>query len=164
MTLDFRLKGFFVGAVTAIGVLAATQSGLASGGEDGHNHDDHQGIQKDRSDAMKAMGGAAKSTAQMLKGEIEYDAEKVKANAKIIADTAGDPLLALFPEGSNAAPTEALDIIWEDWDGFSAASALLKERAAGFSAAEGPQAVGIAFGATLKACGGCHKKFRVKKD
>ena len=132
MEFNIRLKSALVGVAVAAGILAISQTGFAHG-PDG-DHPPLEGIQKERSEAMKAMGGAAKSTGQMLKGEVTYDADKMKANAKVISDIAGAPLLALFPKGSNMAPSEALDKIWEDQEGFAEISNMLKTRADAFGA------------------------------
>lgn len=152
--------GFGLALAVAFGALTISQSGLADAT---HDHSAHTGIYKDRSDTMKSLGGAAKSTGAMLKGEVEFDLAKAQAAGRLIAEKA-PTIPSLFPEGTNAGESEALPIIWEDWAGFEAAAALLGERAAVLAVAPDQKAAGAAFGATIQACGGCHKKYRVKKD
>jgi len=123
------------------------------------------GVYKDRHDAMEAMKDALISTKAMVTGKAEFDAAKVKENAAVIAAQAGDPLIALFPEGTNEAPSEALDNIWTDWENFGVGAQLLKKRAEALGVAEGPKATLAAFGAMAKdGCGGCHKTFRLEKE
>ncbi len=147
-------------AVAAVLAFAGSQPGVADGD---HDHDAHTGIYKERADTMKGFGGAAKSLGAMFKGEAPFDLVKVQAAGKMIAQKA-PTIPSLFPEGTNEGESEALPIIWEDWDGFKAAAALLGERAAVLAAAEDPKAAGAAFGAMVKACGGCHEKYRLKKE
>ena len=165
MTSTTSFKGtrvaFSLAIAVAVGSLAFAQGSLAEG--DNHNHDAHTGIYKDRADTMKSLGGAAKSTGAMFKGETEFDLAKVQAAGKLVAEKA-PTIPALFPKGTNAGDSEALPIIWEDFAGFEAAAALLAERAAVLAAAADPKAAGAAFGNMLKACGGCHQKYRVKKE
>lgn len=155
-------KGTIVALGLAIGSLAIVQSALAQSTHN-HNHSAHNGIYKDRADTMKSLGGAAKSTGAMLKGEVEFDLAKAQAAGQLVAEKALT-LPSLFPEGTNAGESEALPAIWEDWAGFEAAAALLGERATVLAAASDQKSAGAAFGAMLQACGGCHKKYRVKKD
>jgi cytochrome c556 len=123
------------------------------------------GIYKERHDAMEAMKDALVSTKMMVTGKAEFDAAKVKENAAVIAGQAGDPLLELFPEGTNDAPSEALANIWTDWETFTAKSNLLKERAEALGQADGQKASMAAFAAMAKeGCGGCHKTFRLEKE
>ena len=123
------------------------------------------GVYKERHDTMEAMKDALVSVKTMVTGKAEFDAAKVKENAAVIAGKAGQPLTALFPEGTNEAPSEALDNIWTDWESFEGKANLLKERAEALGEAEGPEAAMAAFGAMAKeGCGGCHKTFRVQKE
>lgn len=166
MTSTTSFKGarmaFGLAISVAVGSLAFAQSSLAEG-DNNHNHSAHTGIYKDRADTMKSLGGAAKSTGAMFKGETEFDLAKVQAAGKLVAEKA-PTIPALFPKGTNAGESEALPIIWEDFAGFEAAAALLAERAGVLAAAPDPKAAGAAFGNMLKACGGCHQKYRVKKE
>lgn len=147
-------------AITAALAFAISQPGIADGD---HDHDAHTGIYKERADTMKGFGGAAKSTGAMFKGETPFDLAKVQAAGQLVA-TKAPTLPSLFPEGTNEGESEALPIIWEDWEGFTAAAKLLGERAAVLASAEDPKAAGAAFGAMVKACGGCHEKYRLKKE
>lgn len=81
----------------------------------------------------------------------------------MIADKA-PTIPKLFPEGTNEGESEALAIIWTDWEGFKAAASLLATRAGVLASAEDPQSAGAAFGDMAKACGGCHEKYRLKKE
>lgn len=149
--------------IAALAAVAISQMSFVSFAEGDHDHGAHEGIYKDRADTMKALGGAAKSTGAMLKGEAPFDLAKAQAAGQIVADKAA-LIPGLFPEGTNAGKSEALPIIWTDWAGFTAAANLLGERASVLASAENQKAAGAAFGGMIKACGGCHKTYRLDDD
>lgn len=69
----------------------------------------------------------------------------------------------LFPEGSIVGDSEALPVIWENWDAFTAiANAGVAAAEGGITAAEAGDAA--AYAAALQAiggtCGQCHQQFR----
>jgi len=129
-----------------------------------------EGVVKQRMQAMKDMGQAMKNLAVMVRLEIPYDAERVKANARTIAGHAGPSLLSLFPEGSNGPPSEARPSVWRDWQDFSRLAADLAEKASALEVAARQGAgsnpstpMAPAFAALGKVCSSCHKSFRQKK-
>ena len=156
-------RQFRKAAVTTLAFVAAIAVSQMSLAEGDHDHNAHEGIYKDRADTMKSLGGAATTTGAMLKGKTPFDLEKARAAGQLVADKAST-IPALFPEGTNAGESEALPIIWKDWEGFTAAAKLLGERAGVLATAEDQAAVGAAFGGMIKACGGCHKTYRLDKD
>lgn len=161
MTTLKSLKAAGAACAIAVATMAMQQTGSAAGDGD-HDHSAHTGIYKTRADTMKSFGGAAKSTGAMFKGETEFDLAKVHAAGQLVASKA-PTIPSLFPEGTNEGESEALPIIWEDWAGFEAAAALLATRAGVLASAPDKASAGAAFGAMLKACGGCHEKYRIKK-
>lgn len=74
----------------------------------------------------------------------------------------------MFPEGSEDPESDALPSIWEDPDGFEAASNSLAETSAALVAAAETgdvQAVTQAFATVGKeGCGTCHSDYRAKDD
>lgn len=61
--------------------------------------------------------------------------------------------------------TEALDVIWTDWDGFQEKSAALHEAAVAMQAAVASgdeDAAKAAIGAVGQSCGGCHDTYRAE--
>ncbi|OFW99510.1 MAG: hypothetical protein A3D94_12940 [Alphaproteobacteria bacterium RIFCSPHIGHO2_12_FULL_66_14] len=71
----------------------------------------------------------------------------------------------LFPAGSDKGETKALPTVWSDRAGFDAASKAADAAYDKLAVAAGSgdmAALTAAFGATGKACGACHEKFRVK--
>ena len=149
-------------------------------------HRNATGIVKQRMDAMESMGGAMKALRAMLRGKQTYDAERVKAHARIIAGHGDDKLTTLFPKGSLDFPTRAIPAIWVDWDRFSAmarqltdyagalAASASNERGAGGAA---PAATGeptpeelaamppdAVFARLQENCSGCHRLFRKRKS
>ena len=143
-------------ALTASTFLAA--AALAHGGA--------TGIVKERMEAMKSLGEAGKALAAMAKGETAFDADAVAAQARTMADHAGETMTRLFPEGSLDAPSEALPVIWEDWGRFSALAQTLETTSAQLEAAAytgGLDAMRPAFAEVAETCGACHKAFRKEK-
>jgi cytochrome c556 len=90
----------------------------------------------------------------------------VEEAANTIAKHAGH-IPAIFPEGSLDKPTEALPVIWTQWDDFTrigkemetAALALAK---ASKTAGEAKDIVGQ-LGAVGQTCKSCHQDFRLAK-
>ena len=139
-----------------------------------------------RHDLMESMAGAMQSMGNMVRGIEPYDADKMRELAGTIADSGGDTLTALFPEGSMTPDGEALPAIWEDWEGFStlaakltdAANALAEaadtppappsaappEPAAGGSGEAPAMDAGTALFGVGMSCKACHDDFRKEED
>lgn len=100
-------------------------------------HSGATGVVKERMDAMKEMREAVKRIKPMMSGEAAYDADVVRAAARVIDGHAGDALTAQFPEGSVADPSEALPGIWTDWSRFATLARQLSEAARGLEMAAG---------------------------
>ncbi|MEZ5934095.1 MAG: cytochrome c [Alphaproteobacteria bacterium] len=151
--------------IAALGLsLAVGAAGTASRVQ---AHSSATGVVKERMEMMKGMGEAMKAMGPMFKGETPFDAGVVAEKAAHVAEHARR-IPAMTPEGSMDHPSEALPIIWEDWDGYvEHAEKLAKEGAAlqeiasnGADEAE----TRAQFLAVSKTCGGCHDKFRKPKD
>ncbi|KAG1702697.1 Cytochrome c-556 [Nymphon striatum] len=81
-------------------------------------HDGATGVIKQRMDMMGEIAKAMKSIGQMVKGEVDYNSEVVTTAAlEIEAHAKGFP--QLFPDGSTTKPSEALPVIWENWEEFN---------------------------------------------
>ena len=113
---------FAAGAVAFAGVGAFAHSGAT-------------GIVKERMEAMKAMGDATKTVGAMFSGEASYDAATIREAAETIRGHAGSAMTELFPEGTNAAPSEAKETIWQDWETFAAMARQLEVMAEGLARA-----------------------------
>jgi cytochrome c556 len=125
-------------------------------------------VAEKRSETMKSMGRSMRT----LKGFVEGrgTAEEASAAAAVIADAA-PTIPSLFPAGSgmSALPdSESKDVIWEDWEEFVAGTERLGEKAAALQtvlSSGDADGIGAAFGDLGKnGCGGCHSKFREKRD
>ena len=124
-------------------------------------------VLQERSQAMKSMGGAARTLNQFTRGR--GSAEDAAAAVDVIARTAAI-IPELFPEGSgkpNIPDSESSALIWQNWDEFTAAARALGERAATLkSALEGGDrnAIEVAIQDIGRSgCGGCHRVFREKR-
>ena len=82
-------------------------------------HSDATGIVKERMDLMGAIGNAMKSLSKIMRGEVEYDTDRVRELAKSIEGQGGESLTELFPKNSLDRASGALPAIWEDWERFS---------------------------------------------
>jgi cytochrome c556 len=98
-------------------------------------HSGAKGIVKERMTLMKSIGDAMKTLTAMFKGDVEYDAQAVRAAAEAINARGGDHMTHLFPDGSLQKPTEALPRIWEDWETFKQYAADLETYSAVLEAA-----------------------------
>lgn len=131
-------------------------------------HESATGVVKERMDLMKAMGRASRGLGDMFKGEAPYDEAMVLEHATVLAESS-PKMLELFPEGSNAHPSETLAVTWERWDEFTEAvhateteSAALLELARTNAADQ--NAVRAQFARTGRTCSNCHEVFRKPKD
>jgi cytochrome c556 len=140
---------------------------LAGGSTLVYAHSGAHGVMKERMELMKGMGDAMKTMGAMFKGQAPYDPAVLAEKAAYLADHA-NKIPDLTPEGSNEHPSEALPIIWQEWDGYVESADLL--------AAEGGKLVDIAsngaeeraakiqFAKVSKTCGTCHEKYRKPTD
>ena len=156
--------------------IMATALALVVGASAVHAHSNATGIVKERMDAMKTIGKAAKTIVAMMRGEAEYDAAAIAEAAAVIKTHSGEALLHKFPEGSLDPPSEALPAIWIDWVGFKTQLEELRREAVLLEgvAANGPEGFGeeMAYVQDLdqpagpvatrlvKSCKTCHDKFR----
>ena len=69
------------------------------------------GVIKERMMLMKDISKSMKQIAAMMKGEVDYDSEKMSRLASIIASKGGERITKLFPDGSLDETTEALPSI-----------------------------------------------------
>ncbi len=109
-------------AISAVGLAALAHSGAT-------------GVMKERMDAMGEMGDAMKRLTPMMRGQTAYNPDVVRNAADTMIGHAGTQMTELFPEGSNGAPSEALDAIWEDWEEFAALAEALRTSAEGMKLA-----------------------------
>ena len=120
---------------------------------------------KQRQEAMKHIGGAAKSGGQMLKGEVAFDATKAADVFTVMASNAKD-FGTWFPEDSKTGgKTEAAPAIWDKPDEFKAKLTKFQAdiAAAAESKPESLDSFKTAFGNVAKNCKSCHQEFRVDK-
>lgn len=143
-----------------LAAMAMSISGLAFA------HSGADGVVKDRMDMMGEVAKSMKIIGKMIKGEVTYDAASAKAAALEIFGHMSH-MTEMFPEGSTEKPSEALPVIWENWDEFVALSDKLKTDAKQLAevaeSASSADAIKAQFGLVGKSCGTCHEKFRLKK-
>lgn len=108
--------------VSSVGLAALAHSGAT-------------GVMKERMDAMSEMGNEMKRLVPMMRSQAEYDPDVVRSAADTMIGHAGTQMTELFPEGSNAEPSEALDAIWDDWEEFAALAEALRTSAEGMKLA-----------------------------
>ncbi len=142
----------------ALGIAGASTITLA--------HDGATGMVMQRMEAMKEIGKSMKSIAAMVKGDTAFDGAAVQASADVIAEHAKH-MPHMFPEGSLDKPTEALPVIWTQWDRFTEIAGKLNSDAqalgeAGKSASSAkdilPQLAEVG-----KSCKACHQDYRLAK-
>ena len=116
-----------------------------------------------RQELMKENGAAMKAASALAKGEVEWREGEAAGAMKIIADNM-EEFPGLFPPGSESGDTKASAKIWEDMDGFKAASAKIvaDAKAAEAAASQGVEAFQAALGAVGADCGACHEAYRNK--
>ena len=155
-------------------------------------HEGATGIVKQRMDVMSMIGKSMKALAAMMRGKAESSPEMIRKHAAVIKKHAGEALLTLFPEGSTGMPSEANQMIWKDWQGFSDLANRLHETAYALDKAAGnthgsmmgkgkmPMSRGgqmgmssadlasmppnAAFMQLSRTCAACHKVYRTKHN
>ncbi|MEM9470913.1 MAG: cytochrome c [Pseudomonadota bacterium] len=122
-------------------------------------HSGATGIVKKRMDVMEDVGAVMKELGAMVKGEASFDASTVSSRAgDLKAHAAGMP--GLFPEGSIHGPSEALPVIWEDFERFRRIASELESAAEALSLVNEPAALPAALGTAGRTCKACHSNFR----
>lgn len=129
------------------------------------------GVASADTDVIKQREENRKQTAaamRAIKGVMDS-----KGDAKVVVEQAAKlkelqtAFDKLFPAGSDKGKTEALPVVWTDWDGFLAASKNADAAYDKLAVAGGSgdfAAIATAFTETGKACGACHQKYRAKKE
>ena len=121
---------------------------------------------KQRQEAMKANGAAAKTLTQLVKGEQPWNQQAAHQAAVTINNTA-KAIPGLFPKGSGpeaGVKTAALPAIWQNQADFDAHAKKLEEESAKLMAANDEASFKAQFGNVGKTCGGCHETFRAKQQ
>ena len=127
-------------------------------------HSGATGVVKERMDAMSSIAANMNSVNQMLRGTVDYNAEAVATAMQAIADHAA-MLPHQFPEGTDAAPSEAAPAIWTDTEGFNAIFHELEVSAAELvQVAADQSAVQQGFRKVASTCKACHADFRIERD
>ncbi|MDF2233789.1 cytochrome c [Albimonas sp. CAU 1670] len=127
------------------GILALACGGAILAGAGALAHGGAEGVVKERMEAMKAIADATKAIGEMLKGATPYDAAAVREQAGVIASQGGEKLVAMFPKGTDHAPSEAAPAIWSDPERFAALAdelaAVAEALAEAADNARGPEAM-----------------------
>lgn len=122
------MKRNMIAAVALAAVIGAgATTAIAHGGA--------SGVVKERMESMGALGDAMKDLTAMMRGQQDYNADRVRTLAGTIDSHSGEALTKLFPKDSLDHPSEALPAIWSDWDRFSALSDQLSTYAQALAAA-----------------------------
>jgi cytochrome c556 len=125
--------------------------------------DEPEDIVTYRQAVMGAMGRHMKSTAMIVKGEVDRR-DDLQGHASAM-HAISLYACTLFPESTKGLESEALPKIWEDPPKFEAACKKLHETTnalAEIASGDDFDATKAAFGAVGKSCGGCHDDFKVE--
>ena len=129
-------------------------------------HSGASGIVKERMDNMKAIAGQMKVLGDMMKGEATFDDQVAKQATEALLGHASH-VAKVFEKRNLDHPTEALPLIWEDWEGFTAIAAEMERDVARLNDVIASQA-GLAplkpvFNKIAASCRDCHEKYRIRK-
>jgi cytochrome c556 len=118
-----------------------------------------------RKELMKQIGGAAKTSSEMIKGEKPYDAKAAEAAASTIAKNWA-AFGKYFPDNSKTGgETRASLKVWDQKSDFDArlARGVKEAEAAVASAPKGLDAFKASFGEVAKNCKSCHDEYWLPK-
>ncbi len=108
--------------LTLAGVVAASAA-LA--------HKGATGVVLERMQGMTALSDVVKELTPMMRGQTDFDADKVRQGADTMITHAGEQMTSLFPEGSVQPVSKVLPSVWEDWAEFVELAEQLELRAEG---------------------------------
>ena len=124
-------------------------------------HDGATGIVKERHDAMKSLGRSLKALKTTLDAGQAPNRAGLQEISKQLAKPAGARLLALFPKNGQGHKSDALPLIWTDWETFSSSAMDMEARAVSLATARTDISV---LRSELRAiagiCKDCHDRFR----
>jgi cytochrome c556 len=120
---------------------------------------------KQRQEAMKAVGAAAKEPGAMAKGETPFDLAKAQAALKVYQEQV-KKLVNLYPDDSKTGgETAALPVIWEKKQEFLAGyEKLAKDAATAATTIKDEASFKAEWPKVMGNCGNCHKNFRKPKE
>lgn len=155
------MKTAVVASAFSVCLMLSPMSALAHGGA--------QGVVKQRMDQMDEMKDAVKAISAMLKGRSAYDQGEMRALATTLQQRSGDALVKLFPEGSLQKPSEALPVVWQEWDRFERLAGeqeMLSQRLLDALSADSAEKASAdtlkAFKALSSNCKQCHDQYRAE--
>ena len=128
-------------------------------------HSGAQGVVKQRMDGMSDIAKNMKIIGTMMRSET-LDEKALSQAALMIQKHAGE-IPELFPDGSTENPSEALSVIWSNWDEFIAIANKLERDSKKLAEiainATDTGKIEVQFQLVAKSCSRCHEKFRLKK-
>ncbi|SPF79601.1 c-type cytochrome [Pseudoprimorskyibacter insulae] len=116
---------------------------------------------KARMDVMVTIKDATGVLGNMAKGSTPYDAAQAAA-AKAALIAAGAQVVPLFEAQEKDPKSEALPVIWKQWDDFAVKSANMVKAAEQIDTASLDGIRGT-LGPLAKSCRQCHAKYRIEK-
>jgi len=141
-------------------------------------HEGASGIIKQRMDAMKSMADYAKTVGDMFKGKTTLDISMISAaSADFVRH--GQVIPTQFPdtpESREGLITEALPIIWDDWQQFTALAERFtrdsrqlgviaaKLQSSGTLDSTSTRTLRSVFFKSVKSCSDCHEHFRLERE
>lgn len=124
----------------------------------------HSGVKNkvvlDRMDGMKALAESVGVLVGMAKGERSFDAGRAAEARDALARQAAR-VTEQFAARESDPKSEALPVIWSDWDGFVREAEALEAAVAALETGS-LDAVRAGLGAVGKGCSGCHERFRLE--
>ncbi len=155
--MSFRL---FVLFCTVVSVFVSTNTWSADDQERAQIAvDTRQGL-------LKVVGYYIGPMVGMARGQIDYDADLVSANAEKMGQlTAMIPDLFKMDTSDSGVASDGLDGIWDNTEDFNNKAAAVSQRAFELAKAAqgGKDEFMKAFGATGAACKSCHDNYRQKQ-
>lgn len=147
-------------ASTALLSLSVSGSALA----DKHAFNDAESAVDYRQNAFSIMRANFAAMAEMVKGDVAYDAQVFQHRAEDFARLSQIPWAGFSVEGAMPGDdTDALPEIWDNWDNFKQRSVDFMgdaEKLATAAASGSLDEIKPAFMAAAKNCKGCHDNYK----
>lgn len=125
----------------------------------------HEDVQnpavKARMENMGALKKGMGVIGGMAKGAVEFDAEQAQAAIAALLDASGT-IASKFEANESDPKSEALPLIWENWDDFVSKADDLTFALEGIDVTS-LDSLRAGLGNIGAACGACHKQYRMDK-
>lgn len=113
----------------------------------------------ERAKLMKEVGLNSKILGEMASGKTPYDAAAAEAAKAVLIESAGKIDTVFATQGAEDPVSEALPVIWTNWEDFTRKAAGFGQAASALDTSSA-ETIKVGMGAIGGACKACHSVYR----